>query len=364
VAERIPLSYNPIDIEALTGVLRRYEGLHHNQIVADFEEAIRDYTGSPYVLALNSGTSAIHLGLKALGVGLNDYVFVSTFTFIGSVNPILYLGAQPVFIDSEAETWNMDPQLLEQALTDFANSKKLPKAIVVVHTYGMPAKIDQILMLAKKFGVPVLEDAAEAIGSRFKGNHVGTLGEVGVLSFNNNKTVTTFGGGALLTADEEIYQKSKRWAAQAAIEGVHYGYEEIGYNYRMGPLNAAAGLAGLKDVEVKLKLKREIFEFYTNQFAKTEGITWQVELPETRSNYWLSCFLIERNVNLIAKKLEEFNIETRPLWKPMHILPIYHGCETINRGVAEKMNNSGICLPSSIFLSKDHLKEIKELICI
>ncbi len=359
---QIPLSYNSIDIEGLTHVLKRYEGVHHNQIVTDFEQAIRDYTGSPYALALNSGTSAIHLGLKALGVGVNDFVFVSTFTFIGSVNPILYLGAKPVFVDSEEETWNMDPLLLEKALTDFANSKTLPKAIVVVHTYGMPAKMDQILPLAKKFGVPVLEDAAEAIGSRFRGSHLGTLSEVGILSFNNNKALTTFGGGVLLTANEEIYLKSKRLATQAAMGNAHFYYEEVGYNYKMGPLNAAAGLAGLKDINDKLKLKRELFEFYTVGLVKLKEVKWQTEYREATSNYWLSCFLLPSKVKQISKILEDLNIEVRPLWKPMHAQKVFNGTISYTSHFCDKLFCQGICLPSDPTLDKAKSNFIIQLI--
>jgi dTDP-4-amino-4,6-dideoxygalactose transaminase len=364
VAERIPLSYNPIDIEALTDVLKSHEGLHHNQLVTDFEIAIQNLTGSPYVLALNSGTSAIHLGLKALGVGLDDYVFVSTFTFIGSVNPILYLGAQPVFIDSEEETWNMDPVLLEKALTDFANSKKLPKAIIVVHTYGMPAKMDEILRISARFSVPVLEDAAEAIGSLFTGKHAGTLGKAGILSFNHNKMVTTFGGGALLTADVNIYQKAKLFASQASKSEEVYSYEEVGYNYRLGPLNAAYGLLSLSNLDENVRIRRQNLDTYKQLFGSTARCRWQTEGVGRFSNFWLSCVLLdtETEKNFVVAKLAKQLVETRPLWKPMHLQKVFSQFIFFTSGVAEKLQSTGLCLPSSNNLDiKQQLSIIKAL---
>jgi dTDP-4-amino-4,6-dideoxygalactose transaminase len=366
VVETQYLAYNPIDIEALTLVLNQYQGLHHNQIVTDFEAAIQQLTGSPYVLALNSGTAAIHLGLLALGVGPADYVFVSTFTFMGSVNPILYAGANPVFIDSEEQTWNMDPQLLERALHEFQQKGQLPKAIVVVHTYGMPAKMDEILALAHHYNVPVLEDAAEAIGSYYKGTHAGNLGQVGVLSFNNNKTVTTFGGGMLLTPHKHLYEKAKALATHTGSKAPA-AYAEPGHNYKMGPLNAAMGLASLNKLEISLKQKAEIFHQYAQHLAALPGVQVQQQLLGHRSNYWLSCLLLPAKKEHVAQALAQRNIETRPAWPPLHKQPkLAHHYQYTNQ-VAEQLHANGLCLPSGQNLTPQTLQEltnaIKILLC-
>lgn len=236
---KIPLSYNPIPTEALVNVLDAYKDKHHQTIIDDFEKEICTITGSSYAVALNSGTSAIHLGLKLLGVGKGDIVICPTFTYIASVNPVLYLGAEPVFVDCELQTWCMDPGLLEEALSDLERKGKKPKAIVVVYAYGMPGRIDALVAIAKRYDVPILEDAAEALGSTSQGRHMGTIGDVGIISFNNNKIVTTYGGGALLVKTKAEYNKVLFWATQAREDKPYYEHNEIGFNYRMGPLNAA-----------------------------------------------------------------------------------------------------------------------------
>jgi dTDP-4-amino-4,6-dideoxygalactose transaminase len=357
VAEQLYLSYNPIDIEELSQVLKKYEGVHHGQLVTDFEKAIQTLTGSPFVLALNSGTSAIHLGLLALGVQPNDSVFISTFTFIGSVNPILYLGAHPVFIDSEEQTWNMDPILLERALVEHQKAGKLPAAIIVVHTYGMPAKMEEILYVANQFGVPVLEDAAEAIGSNYKETHAGALAQVGALSFNNNKTITTFGGGALLTKNKNLYEKAKALATHSSASKTPTA-NPVGYNYKLGPLNAAMGIASLKNLEKNLARKREIFNHYKQCFTKITDIRMQNELPGHSSNYWLSCILAHKHALGIATRLSQLTAETRTAWKPLHVYNHLAHFKSYNNQVAQQLHRDGICLPSTVQLSKIEVNNV------
>ncbi|MFM7855624.1 MAG: DegT/DnrJ/EryC1/StrS family aminotransferase, partial [Flammeovirgaceae bacterium] len=345
------------DIEALTQVLKKYEGLHHGHLVTDFEKEIQALTGSPFVLALNSGTSAIHLGLLALGVQPNDSVFVSTFTFIGSLNPILYVGANPVFIDSEEQTWNMDPILLERALSEHQKAGKLPAAIIVVHTYGMPAKMDEISAVANQFGVPVLEDAAEAIGSYYKGIHAGALAQAGVLSFNSNKTITTFGGGALLTKSKILYDKAKALATHSSANKTP-AVTPVGYNYKLGPLSAAMGLASLEKLDKKLASKREIFNYYKQCFGKIADIRMQNEPPGHSSNYWLSCIVAPKPTSQIALQLGQIAAETRPAWKPLHMHSHLSHFKQYNNKVAEELHTNGICLPSTEQLSESELESI------
>ncbi|HLZ17077.1 MAG TPA: aminotransferase class I/II-fold pyridoxal phosphate-dependent enzyme, partial [Cyclobacteriaceae bacterium] len=239
----IPLSYNPIPTEALLSVLNAYSNRNHNDLVTDFEKRICSITGAQYAIALNSGTAAIHLGLKALEVEADDLVMVSTFTYVASVNPIRYLGAIPFFIDSGSDDWNMDPPLLAEGIEQCIRAGKKPKAILVVHTYGMPAKMKEIRLIAGRYQIPVLEDAAEAMGSTYDGKHAGTLTEIGIFSFNNNKLLTTYGGGALLTNSRTVAANINLWAGQSRDNLPFYEHREIGFNYKMSPLSAAAGLA-------------------------------------------------------------------------------------------------------------------------
>ena len=358
VEPRIPLSYNPIDIDALTQTLKKYEHVHHSQIITDFETEIRQLTGARYVVAVNSGTSAIHLALRAVGVGQGDEVLVSTFTFIATVNPIIYLGAKPIFIDSEAITWNIDPVLLEQALEASKKKGKMPKAIVVVHTYGMPAQMDSILQIAKHYKVPVVEDAAEAIGATFYDKHLGTLADVGVLSFNHNKIATAYGGGAILTDNKSFFDKVTLWAAQAGVSYAPYTYEELGYNYKIGPLNAAAGLVSLANLQQNLLARRTIFDFYRTELAGLPLVSYQQELEHTQCNYWLSCFCLGEKAFTILKALADQNIEARPVWKPMHLQPAFASSPCLVNGTSKNLFNSCLCLPSGHQLSRIDLGKI------
>jgi dTDP-4-amino-4,6-dideoxygalactose transaminase len=306
-------------------------------------------------VAVNSGTAAIHLALKAVGVKAGDFVLVSTFTYVATINPIIYLGAVPVFIDSELQTWNIDPQLIEDALKHFAAKGKLPAAILVVHTYGMPANMDAVLNLARQYGVPLVEDAAECIGSSYNNKPLGSLAEVGVLSFNQNKIVTTFGGGAVLTNNKSIYNQALHWASHARVAYEYYHHEEVGYNYKMGSLNACAGLVSLRDLQTAVNQRRAVFEQYAEFLKEDSTITWQHEHPPAYSNRWLSCFVFPpQQAQRLQQLASKQQIETRPLWKPMHLQPAFAGARAFLSGVAENLFKNGLCLPSGQMSEAQH----------
>lgn len=349
---RIPLSYNPIDIPRLTEVLQQYEHVHHNQIVTDFERMLAATVDTGYAVALNSGTAAIHLALKLIGVQAGDTVIVPTFTYIATASPLHYLGAQPVFIDSEPVTWNMDPNLLEQALIELDQKGKLPKAIVVVHTYGMPSAMDDILSLANRYDLPVIEDAAESLGACYKNRMVGTFGAMGVYSFNNNKTVTTYGGGALITRNSEWAQKTRFLAAQARENLPYYEHRESGFNYAMNPLSAACGLSQLSLLEQYNEIRRGIFTRYRETLNGT-GVIFQQESPNIQSSHWFSACLFEDETRLrqVGQALKTASIETRPVWKPLHLQPVFAGALVYGNGTAENLFKRGLCLPSGNSLS-------------
>jgi dTDP-4-amino-4,6-dideoxygalactose transaminase len=345
----IPLSYSTIDAESLMAVLKKFEGKPHEEVVTAFESKLSEITGSPFAVALNSGTSALHLALKILGVSTGDLVPVSTFTYVGSVSPILYLGAHPVFIDSENETWNMDSSLLETCLEELADKGQLPKAIIVVHSYGMPAKMEELLAVSKRFGVPIIEDAAEALGAKYKGKPAGTLADIGVLSFNSNKTITSFGGGALLLKTKEQFNKVKFLAGHSRESRPYYEHLEIGYNYRMSPLNAAYGLSQLGSIDEKIKQRRATFEYYKTHLHPL-GFFFLDEPNGLFSSRWLSTVLLKPDMNplKVLAKLADAGIETRPLWNPMHCQPAFIGEKAYLNGLAERLFKDGLCLPSVV----------------
>lgn len=356
---RIPLSYTPVDHATLARILQRYEGLHHNRMIADFEEKLSGVMGAKYVVALNSGTGAIHLGLKTLGVTEGDEVIVSTFTYVASVNPILYLGAKPVFVDSESETWNMDPALLEEAIKDRLAAGVKPKAVVVVHAYGVPAKIREILAVTSQYGIPVLEDAAEALGATVGGRHVGTFGEAGILSFNNNKILTTYGGGALFTNREDIYRKTLFLAEQARENEPFYDHREVGYNYRMGPLNAAAGLARIDELDQIINRRREIFTRYNQELVR-RGFDFLPQLTGYQGNHWLTTTVWREggDVRLLLDTLEKEGIEGRFLWKPMHTQPVFGRFSVFENGTSWRLFEWGLSLPSSQDMKAEELEVV------
>lgn len=362
---RIPLSYNPIIAEDLTALLHQYDGLHHDVLITGFEKRLADITQSPYVVALNSGTAAIHLGLKALGVGSGDEVLVSTFTYVASINPILYLNARPIFIDSELETWNMDPELLEKAIQGRIQVGVKPKAILVVHGYGMPAKMKEIMAIASRYEIAVLEDAAEALGSTFDNRPLGTLGDIGIISFNNNKSITTYGGGALLAKDRELARKVLLWCSQSREDKPFYEHKEIGFGYRMSPLNAAYGLVGLEKFESKISKRRAIYEMYYKALRDFSGVNFTPERAGYCSNRWLTTVLFDKTraqPREIADALAEKSIETRPLWNPMHKQPVFRREKAILSGISEYLFSTGLALPSGDSLTQAHILEVMEVI--
>lgn len=316
---------------------------------AAFEAELGMRIGLPCV-ALSSGTAGIHLGLELLGVGPGDEVLCSTLTFVASANPIVYLGARPVFIDSEASSWNMDPRALEIALE--ARRHEPPKAIVVVHLYGQSADLDPILELAERYGVPVLEDAAEALGATYKGQPVGSFGDVAVFSFNSNKIITTTGGGAMVARDPKIIERARLLANQARLPTLAFEHAEVGYNYRLSQVLAGIGRAQIAALDDRVTARRAIASRYARAFADVPGIAMQPECAYGQSTFWLSAALVGPDAfgatrdELIAA-LAAADIESRPVWKPMHQQPLFAGADFVGRGVAQDLFQRGICLPSS-----------------
>ncbi|MCF0203962.1 MAG: aminotransferase class I/II-fold pyridoxal phosphate-dependent enzyme [Muribaculaceae bacterium] len=331
-----------------------------------FEKDLEAYLGEgKRVVALSAGTAAIHLGLVMLGVTAGDEVICQSFTFAASANPVKYLGANPVFVDSENDTWNMSPALLEQAILDRKKiTGRYPKAIVVVHLYGMPAKIDEILEIANRYNIPVLEDAAEAIGSTYKGRMCGTFGAYGVLSFNGNKTITTSGGGALICGTDEQAKRVMFFATQARENRPYYYHKEIGYNYRLSNVSAGIGRGQMLVLNHHVSRRRAIHELYTKLFANVDGITVKGN-PGTDydSNFWLSCIIIDpekfgKTNDEVRLALEAENIESRLLWNPMHRHPVYENAPFYGNGVSDSLFAHGLCLPSGSSLTNDDIARV------
>jgi dTDP-4-amino-4,6-dideoxygalactose transaminase len=352
-----------------------------------FEHELGLEIGSNYVAALSSGTSAIHLALILLGVGPGDYVIGSSFTFSATINPIVYQGAVPILVDSEMETWNMDPDLLEKAIRSTIcrsnsdsnhnsdskflkkdDSPKKPKAIIVTHLYGMPAKMNEIMAIAGKYNIPVIEDAAESLGSRYMGKPVGSTGKFGILSFNGNKIITTSGGGALMSDDESLIRKARFLATQARDPAPHYQHSEIGYNYRMSNIVAGIGRGQLKALNLRVNQRRSINEWYREVLKEKPGIYFHTEpTSDFFSNYWLTCIIIDieeskTNRENLRLAFEAENIEARPLWKPMHLQPVFSEARMIVNGTSEKLFEQGLCLPSGSNLTNDDKKRILQVL--
>jgi len=337
--------------------------------VDGFEGDLQGYLGGDkHIVALSSGTAAIHLGLIQLGVRPGDEVICQSFTFSASANPIMYLGATPVFVDSELDTWNMCPVLLEEAIRDrIAVTGKKPRAIIPVHLYGMPAKMEQILEVAGRYGIPVLEDAAEALGSRYKGQFCGTFGEFACLSFNGNKIITTSGGGALVCRSADEAGVTKFLATQARDNAPHYQHSSVGYNYRLSNICAGIGRGQMLVLNQHIAARRENNQKYMQMLKNAPGISFQ-DNPSTdfESNKWLTCIIIDPQKagytrEDLRKKMEEHNIETRPLWKPMHLQPIFHEYPFYGNGTSEALFNYGLCLPSHPTLTQHDLQRVVEL---
>lgn len=335
-----------------------------------FEAALSAYLEeNRHTVALSAGTAALHLGLIQLGVSAGDEVICQSFTFAASANPVVYCGGVPVFVDSEEDTWNMDPVLLEKAILDRKEKTgKFPKAIVPVHLYGMPAKMDEICAVAEKYGVPVLEDAAEALGAEYKGRKCGTFGEFAALSFNGNKIITTSGGGALICRTEEQASRTKFYATQARENRPYYQHEKIGYNYRMSNICAGIGRGQMEVLDAHVTRRREIHALYTKLLAGTPGITVkQSPGADFDSNFWLTCILVDpekfgADYEALRQKFDAANIETRPLWKPMHMQPVYADAPFYGNGTSEKIFSQGLCLPSGSSLSDDDIARVVEVL--
>ena len=334
-----------------------------------FEHHLETYLGSRYVAALNSGTSAIHLGLILLGVQAGDTVLCQSMTFSASANPILYQGATPIFIDSESETWNLCPIALEEAIVDCMAKGQKPKAIIAVHLYGIPYQVDAIRIVADKYSIPILEDSAEALGSSYKGQKCGTFGDIGIFSFNGSKIITTSSGGAIVTHSEKLKDKAIFLATQARDEAPHYQHSEIGYNYRMSNICAGIGRGQMEVFADYIGLRRNIHAFYVDLFAAIEGVTvFTVPNANYFSNYWLSAILVyPLETNGISREtlrlaLEAANIESRPLWKPMHLQPIFCKYPYYGSNISETLFKNGLCLPSGSNLSEADLERIKSVV--
>lgn len=335
--------------------------------VNKFEEEIANYVGVKTGAALSAGSAAIHLGLKALNVKQGDIVFCSSLTFSATCNPIIYQNATPVFIDSEYETWNMDPLALEKAFEKYPN----PKAVIVVHLYGTPAKMDEIIKICKKHNVPLIEDAAESLGSIYNGQQTGTFGEYGVFSFNGNKIITTSGGGMLVSNNEDGIKKVRFWATQSKEPVRHYEHKEIGYNYRMSNICAGIGRGQLKVLDKRIEKKTEIYNKYKNELEKVKEIKMQPIPKNTKPNHWLSVITIDKDSKVkplnIMETLEKENIDSRPVWKPMHLQPVFKEYDFItakNDGtsVSEDLFNRGVCLPSDTKMTEEEQERVIDII--
>ena len=332
--------------------------------VNGFEEDLQKYTGSSHAAALSAGTAALHLALILADVKAGDYVLCSTFTFSASANPIVYQGAIPVFIESEKDTWNASPVFVEEAIIDLIQQGKKPKAFVLVHLYGMPAKVEEIKTICEKYQVILIEDAAEALGSRYKGVHPGTIGEYGVLSFNGNKIITTSGGGALLSNDQSKIEKARFLATQARDPAPHYQHSEIGYNYRMSNICAGIGRGQMLVLDERVSQKRALHLWYEKQLDQVVGITFLKEPDGFFSNRWLTCILVDPTLTKgltredIRIAMEKENIEARPLWKPMHLQPVFQTSPYYGDHLSEKLFDQGLCLPSDTNIGEDEKKRI------
>jgi dTDP-4-amino-4,6-dideoxygalactose transaminase len=328
-----------------------------------FERELANRVGVQDAAALSSGTAALHLALVLSDVGPGDEVWTSTLTFVSTANAIRYVGATPVFIDSERESWNMDPALLREALQDAAARGSLPKAVIAVDLYGQCADYDGILAACRQHGVPLIEDAAEALGATYRNRPAGSFGTIGVLSFNGNKIITTSGGGALVSNDAALVARARHLASQARKPVAHYEHEEIGYNYRLSNLLAALGRAQLARLDTFVERRREINRRYRAALEGIDGIAFLPEAPGSRSTCWLTCVLLDKErlgvrPEQIREHLESHNIEARPVWKPMHLQPVYRGCRVVGGEVAADLFARGLCLPSGSTLSEDAQRRV------
>jgi len=328
--------------------------------VNEFENTLADMVGIDHALAMVSGTGAIHLALKAVGVGRDDIVFCQDLTFSATANPIMYQGAKPVFIDSERKSWNMDPDVLQEAF-----KKYTPKAVLVVHLYGVSAQIDKIKAICESHNVPLIEDAAESLGTIYNGQWTGTFGDYGIYSFNGNKIITTSGGGMLVSNNEEGILKARYWATQSREPVLHYEHKEVGYNYRLSNISAGIGRGQLKVLEDRIEKKNLIFNTYKEAFKDIPDIIMLEDPENERSNHWLSPLLLESETvtpKTMIDTLNEANIESRPVWKPMHLQPVFEGTDFIGSGVSNELFDKGVCLPSDTKMTDEEQQRVIEVI--
>jgi dTDP-4-amino-4,6-dideoxygalactose transaminase len=330
--------------------------------VNGFEEKLASFTGANYAAALSSGTAALHLALILSGVKAGDTVICPSFTFSASANPIVYMGAKPVFVDSELSTWNLSPILLRNSIIDLAAKGMKPAAIIIVHLYGMPASMNELMAIANKYDIPVIEDAAESLGGMYHGKHTGTFGKFGVLSFNGNKIITTSGGGALISNSKEKIDQARFLATQARDNAPHYQHSHIGYNYRMSNICAAIGCGQMTVLNDRIQSRRSNFEYYKTNLKDVKGISFLDEPVGFYSNRWLSCIIVDPTLTknnatreTIRLHLETLNIECRPLWKPMHLQPIFENELSYVDGTCEALFENGLCLPSGSSLTTSDL---------
>ncbi len=325
------------------------------EFISCFEKKVCEFTRARYALALSSGTAAIHLALKILGIGENDKVLASTFTFIGSIAPILYQGAEPIFIDSD-DTWNIDPNLVEHAI-----KKNRPKAMVITHLYGQCARIEELMYLSKKYKVHLIEDAAESLGATYMGRHAGTFGDFGIYSFNGNKIITTGGGGMLVSNNKEWINKARFLSTQAREDCLWYEHKEYGYNYRMSNVLAAIGVGQIEILRDRIEKKRKIFQIYFENLC--DIAEFMPEIPNSRGNRWLTTIVFkDQDPFEVIRYLNEKNIESRPLWKPMHMQPVFKGTKSYLNGISEDLFKKGMCLPSGSSLEEEQILTICEYI--
>lgn len=363
---RFPLSYNEIDVDGLISVLNAYKGRDHQEIIHDLERQLSDLVGCPNIAAVQSGTSALHLALQCVGVKPGDYVIAPTFAYVASVSPIAYLGAHPVLVDCEELTWNIDPALVEVALKKLSSEGRRIGAVIVVHNYGVPAGMDKLLSLSKQYNVPLVEDAAESFGSKVNDKWTGTLGDVGVFSFNNNKTITGFGGGAVVSSSRAIIDRARFLGSHARSEVPYYHHEEVGYNYRMSPLTAACVLSQLKRLPELFKHRSEIAEAYHIAGSRI-GLSFQKPDNELHVQPWIPACILQNGVSpdALLNRLSSRGYEGRRLWNPLHSQPAFYGSIVFGGTVAERLFHQGICLPVGSISNRGsdgHQSEIQDIL--
>ncbi len=323
-----------------------------------FEEEVVKFVGEQsYAVALSSGTAAIHMALRTLNLSTEDYIICQSFTFVATVNPIIYESANPIFIDSDPETWGVDLTLLKKALIEYGPKVK---AVIAVHLYGLPNKLDELVEICNEFNVPLIEDAAESLGARYKGKHTGTFGDFGIFSFNGNKIITTSGGGMLLSHSKEAVEKVFYWSTQARDKALHYEHSEIGFNYRMSNICAGIGRGQLTVLQHRISQKKAIFNYYQKHLGDLPGISFMPVHDWQEPNYWLSCILTNESTNhlTIIKALDDARIQSRPLWKPMHLQPVFSNYPSYINNVSERLFDNGLCLPSDTKMTPKDLTEV------